>query len=115
MTRAKTSVASRNRRRRILKLAQGYRGARRRLWRAAKEAVRHAWMYAYKHRRTRKRDFRRLWIARINAGSRAGGVTYSRFIAGLKANNIELNRKVLAELAVTDPQVFGRIVELARS
>jgi large subunit ribosomal protein L20 len=108
-------VASRNRRRRILKLAQGYRGARRRLWRAAKEAVRHAWMYAYTHRRTRKRDFRRLWIARINAGSRAGGVTYSRFIAGLRKNNVELNRKLLAEIAVRDPQAFGKLVDLVRS
>ena len=114
MPRAKTAVASRRRRRRIMKAAQGFRGTRRRLYRAAKDAVRHALKYAYIHRRTRKRDFRRLWIARINAASRANGVPYSRFMAGLKREGIELNRKVLAEIAVRDPEAFARLVELAK-
>lgn len=115
MPRAKSAVASRRRRRRVLKAASGYRGTRRRLYRAAKEAVKHARQYAYMHRRTRKRDFRRLWIARINAASRMNGMTYSRFISGLKRHSVELNRKVLAELAVRDPGVFAKIVELAGS
>jgi large subunit ribosomal protein L20 len=114
MARAKSSLASRKRRRRILKLAQGYRGTRRRLYRAAKEAVRHAQMYAYAHRRRRKRDFRRLWIARINAASRAQGLTYSKLTAGLKNVTIELNRKMLAEIAVRAPEAFAKIVEAAR-
>lgn len=115
MPRAKSAVASRRRRRRILKAASGYRGTRRRLYRAAKEAVNHARQYAYMHRRTRKREFRRLWIARINAASRMNGMSYSRFIAGLKRHSVELNRKVLAELAVRDPGAFAKIVELAGS
>ncbi|MBN2082837.1 50S ribosomal protein L20 [bacterium] len=115
MPRAKTAVASRRRRHRIMKAAQGFRGTRRRLYRAAKEAVRHAMQYAYNHRRTRKREFRRLWIARINAASRANGLPYSRLMAGLKRHNIEINRKVLAELAIRDPQAFAKLVELANT
>jgi len=115
MPRAKNAVARRRRHRRVLKAAQGYRGTRRRLYRAAKEAVMHARMYAYMHRRTRKRDFRRLWIARINAASRLNGLNYSRLIAGLKRHGVELNRKMLAEIAVRDPQAFVRFVELAGS
>jgi large subunit ribosomal protein L20 len=115
MTRATGSVASRNRRRRILKLAQGYRGTRRRLFRAAKEAVWHAQRYAYIHRRDRKGDFRRLWIARINAASRGHGLTYSKLIAGLKKASVLLNRKMLAELAVRDPQAFSKLVALAQA
>ena len=115
MTRVKSSVASRDRRRRVLKAAQGYRGSRRRLYRAAKEAVMHARMYAYTHRRTRKRDFRRLWIARINAATRQLGLPYSRFINALKTHGVELNRKVLAEIAATDSATFGKIVESVRS
>jgi large subunit ribosomal protein L20 len=114
MTRVKSSVASRDRRRRVLKAAQGYRGSRRRLYRAAKEAVMHARQYAYMHRRTRKRDFRRLWIARINAATRQLGLTYSRFISGLKSSGIELNRKVLAEIAATDSASFAKIVEATK-
>jgi large subunit ribosomal protein L20 len=110
MTRVKSSVASRNRRRRVLKLAQGYKGPRRRLWRAAKEAVKHALMYAYVHRRERKRDFRRLWIARVNAAARGLGMSYSRFINGLRRAEVGLNRKMLAEIAVRDPQGFAAIV-----
>jgi large subunit ribosomal protein L20 len=115
MPRAKNAVARRRRHRRILKAAQGYRGTRRRLYRAAKEAVMHARKYAYMHRRTRKREFRRLWIARINAASRLNGLNYSRLIAGLKRHDVELNRKMLAEIAVRDPAAFVRFVELAGS
>lgn len=114
MPRAKTAVASRRRRKRVLKAAAGFRGTRRRLYRAAKDAVRHALKYAYIHRRTRKREFRRLWIARINAASRSHGVPYSRFMATMKREGIELNRKILAEIAVRDPQVFAKLVELAK-
>ncbi|MDQ3024231.1 MAG: 50S ribosomal protein L20 [bacterium] len=114
MTRGKSSVASRDRRRRVLKAAQGYRGSRRRLYRAAKEAVMHARMYAYTHRRTRKRDFRRLWIARINAATRQLGIPYSRFISMLKGSGVELNRKVLAEIAATNSVAFGKIVDAVR-
>lgn len=114
MPRAKTAVASRRRRRRVLKAAKGFRGTRRRLYRAAKDAVRHALKYAYIHRRTRKREFRRLWIARINAASRSHGVPYSRFMAGLKREGIELNRKILAEIAVHDPAAFSQLVDLAK-
>ncbi len=115
MTRAKSAVASRRRRKRILKAAQGFRGTRRRLYRAAKEAVRHALKYAYRHRRTRKREFRRLWIARINAAARAQGINYSCFTAGIKRQNIGLNRKMLSEMAIHDPQAFSKIVEMAKT
>jgi large subunit ribosomal protein L20 len=114
MTRARGAVASRTRRKRILKLAKGYKGTRGRLYRAAKEAVWHAGQYAYNDRRKKKRTFRSLWIARINAASRALGVTYSRFQAGIKKAGVELNRKVLAEIAVRDPQAFAKVVELAK-
>jgi len=98
----------------VLKLASGYRGARGRLFRAAKEAVMHAGQYAYEHRRLRKRDFRRLWIARISAASRDAGLPYSRFMDGLAKAGVELNRKRLAELALTDADAFARLAELAR-
>lgn len=114
MTRATGSVASHARRKRILKLAKGYRGARGRLYRAAREAVWHAGQYAYIDRRKKKRDFRRLWIARINAASRALGLSYSRFQAGIKKAGVAINRKLLAELAVRDPQAFAKVVELAK-
>ena len=115
MTTAKTAVASRRRRKRILKMASGFRGTRGRLYRAAKEAVWHALRYAYIHRRTRKREFRALWIARINAASRANGMTYSRLMSGLKKNNVQINRKVLAEIAARDPQAFSQIVAVAKA
>lgn len=114
MTRAKSAVASRRRRKRVLKMASGYRGTRGRLYRAAKQAVWHALRYAYIHRRTRKREFRALWIARINAASRANGLSYSRLMNGLKKNNVQLNRKVLAEMAARDPQAFSQVVEIAK-
>jgi large subunit ribosomal protein L20 len=114
MTRAKSAVASHRRRHRYLKLAQGFRGTRRRLYRAAKEAVWHSMKYAYIHRRDRKGNFRRLWIARINAASRGLGLTYSKLMAGLKQHDVLLNRKMLAEMAVRDPQAFAKVVELAQ-
>jgi large subunit ribosomal protein L20 len=114
MTRAKAAVAAHARRKRYLKLAKGYRGTRGRLFRAAKQAVWHARQYAFMHRRTKKREFRRLWIARINAAARALGLTYSRFQAGLKQTGIGLNRKVLAELAIHEPRLFAGIVDAVK-
>lgn len=111
MTRVKRSVPSRNRRKKILKLAKGYRNARRRLFRAAKEAVYKALLYAYRHRKQRKGDFRRLWIARISAGVKLNGMNYSKFINGLKKYDIKLNRKMLADLAANYPDTFKEIVK----
>ena len=110
MPRVKRGVTARARHKKILALAKGYRGRRKNVYRVAKQAVMKAGQYAYRDRRTRKRVFRKLWIARINAGARAHGVTYSRFIAGLKKASIDLDRKVLADLAVNDPAAFGSIV-----
>jgi len=104
----------RKRVKRVLKAARGYRGGRSKLFRSAKETLRRAWWYGRRHRREKKRQFRRLWITRITAASRMRGMSYSRFIAGLKGANIELNRKVLADLALTDEQAFDRLVELAQ-
>lgn len=115
MPRSTNAPASRNRRRRILKRAKGYRGSRHRLLKTAKQAVDRAGQYAYRDRKVRKRDFRRLWIARINAAVRAHGLTYSRFIKGLKLAEIEINRKMLAEIAVSDTTAFSQIVETAKS
>jgi len=115
MPRATNNPASRQRRKRILKLAEGYRGSRHRLVKTAKQAIDHAGMYAYRDRKTRKREFRQLWIARINAGCRAHGINYSRFINGLKKANIDLDRKVLADLAATDEAAFAQIVEQVKS
>jgi len=115
MPRSTNRPASRQRRKKIIKLAAGYRGSRHRLLKTAKQAVDHAGQYAYRDRRTRKRDFRRLWIARINAGARANGLSYSCFIAGLKKANIELDRKMLAELAATDEAAFTRIVDQVKA
>jgi large subunit ribosomal protein L20 len=109
MPRVKRGFKKKNRRVKVLKLARGYWGARSSNYRTAKEAVEHALMYAYRDRRARKRDFRRLWIVRIKAAAQLNGLTYSRFIQGLKKLNIELDRKVLAELAANQPQTFGRI------
>jgi large subunit ribosomal protein L20 len=114
MPRSVNSVASRKRRKKILKAAKGYFGARSNVYTVAKNAVEKAWQYAYRDRRNKKRAFRRLWIARINAGARMEGTTYSRLINGLKKNNIELNRKVLADLAMHHPDSFKAIVEKAK-
>lgn len=110
MPRVKSSVSSRRKRKKIIKLAKGYRGARSRLLRTAKESVMRALKYAYRDRRTRKREFRKLWIIRINAAVRAYGLSYSVFMKMLKDANIEVNRKTLAELAVNNPDAFKKIV-----
>ncbi len=110
MPRVKSSVSSRRKRKKIIKLAKGYRGARSRLLRTAKESVMRALKYAYRDRRTRKREFRKLWIIRINAAVRAYGLSYSVFMKRLKDANIEVNRKTLAELAVNNPDAFKKIV-----
>ncbi len=115
MPRATNNPASRRRRKKILELASGYRGSRHRLVKTAKQAIDHAGMYAYRDRRQKKRDFRQLWIARINAGARAHGLTYSRFMNGLKRANIGLDRKILADIAATDAAAFGAIVSQAKA
>ena len=111
MPRVRRGTKKRKRRSKILKLAKGYWGARSRNYRTAKEAVERALLYAYRDRRTRKRDFRRLWIIRIKAAAENNGLSYSRFIHGLKELNIELDRKILADLAVNSPQTFFEIVQ----
>ncbi|MGG5576113.1 50S ribosomal protein L20 [Myroides sp. C15-4] len=110
MARSVNSVASRARRKRILKQAKGYFGRRKNVWTVAKNAVEKAMLYAYRDRKQKKRNFRSLWIMRINAGARLHGLSYSVFIGKLKANNIELNRKVLADLATNHPEAFAAIV-----
>jgi len=115
MPRATNNPASRRRRKKVLELASGYRGSRHRLIKTAKQAVDHAGQYAYRDRRQKKRDFRKLWIARINAGVRAHGITYSRFMNGLKHANICIDRKVLADLAATDESAFAVIVDRAKA
>jgi large subunit ribosomal protein L20 len=111
--RVKRGTKARKRRKKILKLAKGYRGGRSKLFRTATDAVDKALMYAYRDRRVRKRDFRRLWIARINAAARINNLSYNKFIHGLKLAGIELDRKVLAELAVSDPSGFAQVASLA--
>ena len=115
MARFKRAVNAQKKRREVLERASGYRGQRSRLYRKAKEQVTHSLVYSYADRRTRKGDFRRLWIQRINAGARANGMTYNRFIQGLKAAEIEVDRRMLAELAVNDPQAFAALVDIARA
>ncbi len=111
MPRAKRGFKARRRRNRILKHASGYHSARSRLFAYAKEVVMKAWVYSYAHRKRRKRDFRRLWIARINAAARANGTTYSKLVHGLKKSNVEIDRKILADLAVHDAKVFTDIAK----
>jgi len=111
----KRAVNAQKKRRVVLERASGYRGQRSRLYRKAKEQVQHSLGYAYRDRRARKGDFRRLWIQRINAGARANGMTYNRFIQGLKAAGVEVDRRMLAELAVNDQAAFAVLVELARA
>ncbi len=115
MARVKRGVQARRRHKKVLKAAKGYYGARSRVFRVAKQAVIKAGQYAYRDRRNKKRSFRALWIARINAGSRACGLSYSRLIAGLKKANIELDRRVLADLAVHDKDAFSAVVEQAKA
>ena len=115
MARVKRAVNAQKKRRVILERASGYRGQRSRLYRKAKEQVTHSMTYAYRDRRARKGDFRRLWIQRINAAARANGMTYNRFIQGLKAAGVEVDRRMLAELAVSDAAAFTTLVELSRA
>jgi large subunit ribosomal protein L20 len=114
MSRTKHAVARKKRKKKILAMAKGYRGARSRSYKSANEQVMHSLQYAYRDRRARKRDFRRLWIARINAGARLNGISYSRFIRGLKLAEIDVNRKVLADIAVSDPASFTELVQKAK-
>ncbi|MBC91400.1 MAG: 50S ribosomal protein L20 [Flavobacteriaceae bacterium] len=111
MPRSTNSVASRARRKKIIKQAKGYYGRRKNVWTIAKNAVEKAMLYAYRDRKNNKRNFRSLWITRINAGARLHGLTYSEFMAKIKSNNIELNRKVLADLAMNNPEAFEAIVK----
>ncbi|MBK9741124.1 MAG: 50S ribosomal protein L20 [Actinobacteria bacterium] len=115
MARVKRAVNAQKKRRDMLDRAAGYRGQRSRLYRKAKEQVTHSLVYAYADRRNRKGDFRRLWIQRINAGCRAQGMTYNRFIQGLKAAGVEVDRRMLAELAVNDAPAFAALVDVARA
>jgi len=110
MPRSVNSVASRARRKKVMKQAKGYFGRRKNVWTVAKNAVEKALVYAYRDRRQKKRNFRSLWIMRINAGARQHGISYSQFMGMLKANNIDLNRKVLADLAMNHPEAFAAIV-----
>ena len=114
MARIKRAVNAQKKKRKIMKMAKGYWGAKSKQYRAATEQVRRSLRYAYKGRKLRKRDFRRLWITRINAASRLNGMSYSTFINGLKKKNVEVNRKMLADLAVNDPAGFAKLVEIAK-
>lgn len=115
MARVKRGVMTHKRHKKLMKQAKGYRGARSRHYKVAHEAVMHALAYAYRDRRHRKRDFRRLWIMRINAAARLNGTTYSRLVAGMKQAGIEIDRKMLADLAVRDPRAFSDVVAAAMS
>jgi len=115
MPRTRNSPASRNRRRKTLKMAKGYFGAKSRLYRVANEAVIRSLCYSYRDRRVRRRQFRRLWIIRINAAARLNGLSYNRFIDGLNKASVDVDRKMLAELAVNDRQVFDQLVEVAKA
>ena len=114
MAKIKHSVATRKRKKRLLKKVKGYWGDRSKQYRQARRALMHALVYAYRDRRVKKRDFRRLWIARINAACRAAGITYSQFISGLKKAKVSLDRKILADLAVKDVHTFKKLVEIAK-
>ena len=115
MPRVKRGVTSKRRHNRILRQAKGYYGGRSKLIKTAREAVERGWKYAYRDRKQRKRVFRALWIARINAAAREHGLSYSRFMEGLKRANVEIDRKVLAQLAVSDPKAFSDLAALAKS
>ena len=114
MARIKRSIHARKKRRTVLNRAKGYYGAKSRSYRAAKEQVQHSLQYMYRDRRNKKREIRRLWITRINAAARLSGMSYSTFINGLKKQNIEVNRKMLADLAVNDSAAFAKLVEIAK-
>lgn len=113
MPRSRNSVATRHRRKKVLKMARGYRGPKSKCYRPANEQVMHSLQYAYRDRRARKGDFRRLWIARINAAAREHGMSYNKFINGLKTAGVEVDRKILADLAINEPDAFRQLVEVA--
>ena len=115
MSRTRNSPASRNRRRKTLKMAKGYYGAKSRLYRAANEAIIRSLRFSYRDRRARRRQFRRLWITRINAAARLNGLSYNRFISGLKKVDVDINRKMLAEMAINDKEAFRNLAEMAKS
>lgn len=115
MARVKRSVNAKKKRRTVLEEAKGYRGQRSRLYRKAKEQLLHSYTYSYRDRKARKREFRKLWITRINAAARSNGMSYNRFMQGLKLAEVEVDRKILAELAVNDPSAFTALVEVAKS
>jgi len=115
MPRAKGGFKTRRRHKKVLSQARGYRGGRRKLYKSAKETVNRAMVYQYRDRRTKKREFRKLWIVRINAAAHAHGLSYSRLIHGMKKAGIEIDRKVLSDMAVFDPEGFGKIVEAAKN
>ena len=115
MPRSVNVVAAKARRKRILKQAKGYWGRRKNVWTVAKNAVEKGLTYAYRDRKARKREFRKLWIQRINAGAREHGMSYSQFMGGLKRANVDLDRKVLADLAMNDPESFAEVVKLAKA
>lgn len=114
MARVKSGVAARRRHKKFLKLAKGYSGGRSRLYRTAREAVERGMVYAFRDRRVKKRDFRKLWIMRINAAARENGMSYGNFIAGLRKAGVALDRRVLAEMAVEEASDFGKLVELSK-
>ncbi|MBE0467520.1 MAG: 50S ribosomal protein L20 [Candidatus Desulforudis sp.] len=115
MPRVKNAATARKRHKKVLKLAKGYWGAKSKLYRVANQQVMRSLMYAYRDRRAKKRDFRRLWITRINAAARMNGISYNRLIEGLRKAGVEINRKVLADLAVTDQVAFGQLVQVAKA
>ncbi len=115
MPRVKSNVVRLKRKNKIMKEARGNRGGRSKLWKAAKETVERGWAYAYRDRKQKKRQFRRLWILRINAAAREHDLSYNRFMSGLKAAGVEINRKVLADIAVRDPEAFAKLTELAKT
>jgi large subunit ribosomal protein L20 len=115
MSRVKKGFKARRRRNRIMKQAKGYFGSRSKLWRSAIGQVRNSWQYQYRDRKNRKREFRQLWVVRIAAAVRALGLSYSRFIGGLKKAGVEIDRKVLSDIAIFDPQAFGKIADLAKA
>jgi len=115
MAKVKHSVATRKRKKRVLKEAKGYWGDRSKQFQQARRALMHALVYAYRDRKNKKRDFRRLWIARINAACRTSGISYSQFMYGLKKSKVGLDRKILAELAIKDGQAFKKLVEIAKN
>ena len=114
MAKIKHSVASKRRKKRVLKKAKGYWGDRSKQFEQARRTLMHAMVYAYRDRKVKKRDFRKLWIVRINAACREAGITYSRFMSGLKKAKIELDRKILADLAINDSKAFKKLVEIAK-